>query len=491
MPIFFRWCGINPGMQLSDENLNIPVRLFLPAIFILFVVVVMSAFIAWSTWQNLDRDRNNAVKWLLREADALTHVMETDAGAQVRGGKEITTALEQLMITMGTAENMAYIYCLDSRTGKVYSPPAHQNRPHVTAHAMKSLGDTHKIIDIHGRIPVLELTRQLVLSNNKAPLKIQNMENRHTRTLPTISSQGNGGGNPSDIHVVMGLTMDLYGEARRADLHHAAIMISILLALGAGAVFFVFVIRKYLEDLSRMQRLQSQVQKNEKFAAIGQLSASVAHEIRNPLSSIRGFAQFFVHLFKDHEEHREYAMIMVKEIDRINGVITDLITFARPLELRRKRVDAKALVRHILRLIEGDSRSRGVVISMEIDDTMAPLFVDEDQMKQVLLNLVINALNALEPGQRITVGGAGKPGDPWGCLWIEDEGPGIPPGDQQRIFNPFFSGGNKGTGLGLAIAGKIVENHGGRLALESPAPGKTKGSRFTISLPMTKKGEAC
>jgi len=455
----------------------------------------MTAFIAWSTWQNLDRDRNNAVKWLLREADALTHVMETDATVQVKEGRDIRFALEQLMVTMATTENMAYLYCLDSRTGEAFYPPAHENRLHtiMKAHAMESLGDTHKIIDIDGSIPVLELTRQLVLSNNKIPLKIQNMENRQTQTqtLPAISIQGNGGGNPSDIHVVMGLTMDLYGEARRADLHHAAIMISILLALGAGAVFFVFVIRKYLEDLSRMQRLQRQVHKNEKFAAIGQLSASVAHEIRNPLSSIRGFAQFFVHQFKDHEEHREYAMIMVKEIDRINGVITDLITFARPLELHRKRVNAKVLVRHILRLIEGDSRSRGVVISMEIDDTMAPLFVDEDQMKQVLLNLVINALNTLEPGQHITVGGAGKSGDCRGYLWIEDEGPGIPPGDQQRIFNPFFSGGNKGTGLGLAIAGKIVENHGGGLAVESPAPGKSKGTRFTISLPMTKKGDAC
>jgi len=455
----------------------------------------MTAFIAWSTWQNLDRDRNNAVKWLLREADSFTHVMETDAGAQLREGREISAALEQLMMTMGSTENMAYIYCLDSRTGTVYYPPAHKNRSHaiMKAHAMKLLGNTHKIIDIDGSTPVLELTRQLVFSNKKTPLKIQNMENSQTQnqTLQTIARQGNRGGNPNDIHVVMGLTMDLYGEARRADLHHAIIMISILLALGAGAVFFIFVIRKYLQDLSRMQRLQRQVQKNEKFTAIGQLSASVAHEIRNPLSSIRGFAQFFIHLFKDHEEHREYAMIMVKEIDRINGVITDLITFARPLKLHRKRVNAKELVRHILRLIEGDSRSRGIVTSMEMDDTMAPLSMDEDQMKQVLLNLVINALNALEPGQHITVGGAGKPGDYWGYLWVEDEGPGIPLGDQQRIFNPFFSGGNKGTGLGLAIASKIVENHGGSLVVESPVPGKTGGCRFTVSLPMTKKGEGC
>jgi signal transduction histidine kinase len=474
-------------MQLSDENLNIPVRLFLPAIFILFVVVVMTAFIAWSTWQNLDRDRNNAVKWLLREADALTHVMETDAGAQLREGRNIRSALEQLMVTMGATENMAYIYCLDARTGKVFYPLAHKNR--AKAHAMELLGNTHKIININGSIPVLELTRQLFLSNNKIPLKIQDTDN--FQTLPAISSQGNLEGNHSDIYVVMGLTMDLYGEARRADLHHAAIMISILLALGAGAVFFVFVIRKYLKDLSRIQSLQRQVQQNEKFAAIGQLSASVAHEIRNPLSSIRGFAQFFVHLFKDHEEHREYAMIMVTEIDRINGVITDLITFARPLKLHGKMVNAEALVHHVLRLIEGDSRSRGVVISMEIDETMAPLFMDEDQMKQVLLNLVINSLNALKPGQHITVGGTGKIGDSWGYLWVEDQGPGIPPGDQQRIFNPFFSAGNKGPGLGLAIAGKIVENHGGRLALESPAPGKTGGCRFTISLPMTKKGDEC
>jgi len=477
-------------MRLSDENLNIPVRLFLPAIFILFVVVAMTAFIAWSTWQNLDRDRNNAVKWLLREADALTHVMETDANVQVKEGRDIRFALEQLMVTMATTENMAYLYCLDSRTGEAFYPLAHENRLHtiMKAHAMESLGDTHKIININENTPILELTRKLLISNKRL---LKNQDTKTLQRLPDMSPQGGVEGRHSDIHVVMGLTMDLYGEARRADLHHAAIMISILLALGAGAVFFVFVIKKYLKDLSRMQRLQRQVHKNEKFAAIGQLSASVAHEIRNPLSSIRGFAQFFVHQFKDNQEHREYAMIMVKEIDRINGVITDLITFARPLELHRKRVNAKTLVRHILRLIEGDSRSKGGVISMEIDDTMAPLFVDEDQMKQVLLNLVINALNALKPGQHITVGGAGKPGDCRGYLWIEDEGPGIPPGDQQRIFNPFFSGGNKGTGLGLAIAGKIVENHGGRLALESPVPGKTGGCRFTISLPMTKKGDAC
>ena len=472
-------------MPFSNENFNVPVRLFLPAVFILFVVVVMTVFIAWSTWQNLDRDRNNAVKWLLREGDALTHVMETDAGAQIKEGRDIRFALEQLMETMGTTENMAYIYCLDSRTGDVFYPPAHKSIYQATMknHALGSLKENHKIIDINEKAPVLELTRQLFLSN-KSFLTVQTND---FQSIPPISPQEQVEGSPNTIFLVMGLTMDLYGEARRADLHHAAIMVSILLALGAGAVFFVFVIRKYLKDLSRMQNLQRQVQKNEKFAAIGQLSASVAHEIRNPLSSIRGFAKFFVHLFKDHDENREYAMIMVKEIDRINGVITDLITFAKPLTLHRKMVSAKGLARHILRLIEGDFRSRGIVVSMEMDDTLTALFVDEDQMKQVLLNLVINALNVLEPGQHIIVGG--KADNLMGHLWIEDEGPGIPQENQHRIFNPFFSGGNKGTGLGLAIASKIVENHGGTLVLESPVPGKTKGCRFTISLPMTRQGD--
>ncbi len=473
-------------MQLSDEKLKIPVRLFFPAVFILVVVVMMTVFIAWSTWQNLDKDRHNAVKWLLREADALIHVMYTDAVAGIRDKKPLRETLETLMETMGATENMAYIYCLDSAHGVLFTPPGSQGSssdaivPPVTA----LLEEGYKIRNIKGGTPILELTKKLFLSGTPSPW---NGENKGP--APSFPDIAVGLDGRQDVYIVMGLNMDLYEEARRADIHHAGIMIAILLALGAGAVFFVFVIRNYLKDLARMQRLHRQMQKNEKFAAIGQLSARVAHEIRNPLSSIRGFARFFVHLFQDQDEHREYAVIMVKELDRINGVITDLITFARPLTLNRKRLEAKHLVRHIFSLIEGDLRSREVNLTMAMDEKMSPLFMDEDQMKQVLLNLVINALNVLEPGQCITVGGNAEMADAWGYLWVEDEGPGIAPGDQEQIFNPFFSGGNKGTGLGLAIAGKIVENHGGTLAVESPVPGKKGGCRFTIALPMTNAEE--
>ncbi|WP_170923800.1 two-component system sensor histidine kinase NtrB [Desulfocicer vacuolatum] len=448
----------------------------------------MTVFIAWSTWHNLDRDRNNAVKWLLREADALIHIMKNDVRAQMKKGQRIKPALEQIMKTMGTTENVAYIHCFNPRTGAVFPPPVHGNKilTSLTNKNVGLFGNGYKIININDNRPILELTRPLISLNENA-LRSEDIKNDQ---LPDAGSfQGQMEKNDGDIHVVMGLTMDLYKAAGRADFHHAVIMISILLALGAGAVFFVFIIKKYIEDLSRMQRLKEQVQKNEKFVAIGQLSAGVAHEIRNPLSSIRGFARFFVHHFEDHEENREYAMIMVKEIDRINGVITDLITFARPLALHQKMVDVKPLVGHVLRLIEGDFRSRGAVISMAIDEHMPPLFMDEDQMKQVLLNLLINALNVLDAGQKIIVGGAVKKDGSRGYLWVEDEGPGIPIGDHQCVFDPFFSGGNKGTGLGLAIANKIVENHGGILTLESPVPGKPKGCRFTMSLPMTNKGD--
>ena len=483
---FFRWCDINPGMNLSDENLKIPVKLFLPAGFILMVVVVMTVFIAWSTWQNFDRDRHNAVKWLLREADALIHVMHTDASARIKIGQSFKKTVEQIMVTVGATENIAYLYCMNVRTGEVYLPSGGQSTPFemMKSHDMVPLQESHIIREIKGSIPILHLIRKFFLSDTSSqwPGETTGLDQSLAAISPGVDGR-------EDLYVVMGLNMDLYQEARQADLHHAGIMIAILLALGAGAVFFVFVIRNYLKDLAHMQHLQRQVQKNEKFAAIGQLSASVAHEIRNPLSSIRGFAQFFVHLFKDHEEHREYAMIMVKELDRINGVITDLITFARPLKLKLKMVLAADLVRHIFRLMEGDASSRGVGIFMAIEESMPPLVVDEDQMKQVLLNLVINALNVLVPGQHITLGGRGRSGDAWGYLWVEDEGPGIAFGDHQQIFNPFFSGGNKGSGLGLAIARKIVENHGGTLAVESPAPGKKKGCRFTITLPMTTQGQ--
>lgn len=237
-----------------------------------------------------------------------------------------------------------------------------------------------------------------------------------------------------------------------------------------------------LRDLREIKRLEAQVRRSEKLAAIGKLAAAVAHEIRNPLSSIRGFAQFLGHILKDRPRDREYAAVMVKEVDRINRVVTDLITFARPQETEPSPVDLPELVDHVIRLIEGDARSGNVTVQQRLPDVMPKVLLDDGQMTQVLLNLCLNALQAMNGGGELTVGA--ETDNRGGLIfWVADDGPGIPREHHDRIFDPFFTTREKGTGLGLAIVQKFVENHHGGIRIESPPPGKDRGCRFSISIP--------
>jgi two-component system sensor histidine kinase HydH len=235
-----------------------------------------------------------------------------------------------------------------------------------------------------------------------------------------------------------------------------------------------------LRDLREIKRLEARVRRHERLAALGRMAASVAHEIRNPLSSIRGFAQFLGHQLRDRPRDQEYAGIMVKEIDRINGVVTDLLTFARPLETEPVPTDPAELIDHTLRLVEGDAAARQVTLRREVGADMGAVGLDANQMTQVLLNLCLNALQSVSEGGTVTVGAGRNEGV---RFWVSDDGPGIPEADRRRIFDPFFTTREKGTGLGLAIVQKIAEAHGGEVRIESPDPASGHGCRFTVHLP--------
>ncbi|MGA8017247.1 MAG: ATP-binding protein [Desulfobacterales bacterium] len=242
----------------------------------------------------------------------------------------------------------------------------------------------------------------------------------------------------------------------------------------AGAVII-------LRDLTEIKRLQEKVQRSERLAAIGELAAGVAHEVRNPLSSIRGFAQFLGHVLEDKPDEREYAEIMVKEVDRINNVVTNLLSFARPVKPDLVPTDLPKLLDHTVRLVEEDARLRKVNIRLSTSNGLKKIYVDGNQITQVMLNLILNALQAVDAGGNIKVEARMDDSDRL-KLSVEDDGPGIPPGNANKIFDPFYTTREKGTGLGLAIVHMIVENHGGEINLVSPVPGKGKGCRITIDL---------
>ena len=237
-----------------------------------------------------------------------------------------------------------------------------------------------------------------------------------------------------------------------------------------------------LRDLSEIKRLEHQVQRTEKLAAIGRLAAGVAHEIRNPLSSIRGFAYLLGKNNGKMTPEKEYADVMVREIDRINHVVTDLLNFARPMEPEPASTDIIDLVEHVVALVSTDANDHRVDIVVDCDNHLVPIMVDPNQVTQALLNLILNAVNAMGRGGRIDIQIRARNAGDGVCVQVEDDGPGIPPERLEKIFDPFYTTRDNGTGLGLAIVKKIVESHDGKVLVASPPPGKQRGTRVSLVL---------
>jgi two-component system sensor histidine kinase HydH len=189
------------------------------------------------------------------------------------------------------------------------------------------------------------------------------------------------------------------------------------------------------------------------------------------------------HSLKDKPQEKEYAETMVTEVDRINKVVTDLLTFARPMTVEISPTDITELIEHSVRLVEADALSHDINIQMKISN-LTKLPLDANQMTQTLLNLLLNALQASPPKGNIEIGAELDASDSRLHLWIIDEGPGIPNNLIEKIFEPFYTTHEKGTGLGLAIVHKIVENHNGEIRVNSPPKGMTRGCCFSIFIPI-------
>jgi two-component system sensor histidine kinase HydH len=246
---------------------------------------------------------------------------------------------------------------------------------------------------------------------------------------------------------------------------------------GAGGAIMGAVI--ILRDLREIRELQERVRRSERLASLGRLASGVAHEIRNPLSSVKGFAQYFRDKFEGGSEDKSYAEIMIKEVERLDRVITQLLDFARPQTLRRHPYSLSLILEHPLRLIQPGLEESGIkLITSQFPDNK--INVDSDQIGQALLNIFLNAMDSMERGGELRVHILPKPERRGVEIWISDTGTGIRKEDITRIFDPFFSTKKKGTGLGLAITAKIIEAHGGEVFVESE---EGKGTTFKIHLP--------
>jgi signal transduction histidine kinase len=217
-----------------------------------------------------------------------------------------------------------------------------------------------------------------------------------------------------------------------------------------------------VENSEEFERLRER----DRLAALGEMSAGLAHEIRNPLGAIKGAAQV-LDPQSFPEETRELLGVIVEEVERLNAVVSQFLEYARPMKPNLVRTDLNGVILRTLKLFAEEERSQHVDIKTHLDERLPEIMADADQIRQILLNLLLNAVDAFgdKPGKidittRVLSSGRGADLIE---LRVRDNGPGIEPENLRRIFVPFFTTKQKGTGLGLAICQRIMTAHGGRI----------------------------
>lgn len=244
-----------------------------------------------------------------------------------------------------------------------------------------------------------------------------------------------------------------------------------------------------LEDLSEIKAMEAERRRLDRLAALGEMSAVVAHEIRNPVAGIAAGIDYLTRKVAKDSPEFEGAVMIRGEIQRVNRILEDILFVARPTRLKLSSEDVAQIIEDVLLRCQAQIKESRVVVTPNYANNLPRLSVDRQRLEQVFSNLIINATQAMPQGGQLSLqiqpasSQNGKFTDEV-IIVISDTGPGIPAETQQQIFEPFFTTKTRGTGLGLTVARRIVEEHGGTIGIESEAD---CGTRFTIRLPVTRR----
>jgi PAS domain S-box-containing protein len=246
----------------------------------------------------------------------------------------------------------------------------------------------------------------------------------------------------------------------------------------AGTIVGAYVIFK---DVTNLRSLEQQVQRSDRLAMIGQIAAGTAHEIRNPLTSIKGFLQVLNSTFQEKQmaKEREFTQIMLMEIDRINDLVNEFLLLSKPKNISLNEVDVAAVFREILPIINNEAILHGVTVHYESSGPLPKIIADRELLKQVYLNICKNGIEAMAEGGHLTISEKVDYAEKKIHIEFHDTGPGIPVFLIDKIFDPFFTTKPNGTGLGLSVVQRIVHDMGGTVR----ASCKGFGTTFTVSIP--------
>jgi signal transduction histidine kinase len=244
-----------------------------------------------------------------------------------------------------------------------------------------------------------------------------------------------------------------------------------------------------LEETNRqLRRAEDEARRSERLAALGQLSAGLAHEIRNPLGVIKGSAEMLTKKLQATQPlESELAGYISSEVNRLNALVARFLDFARPQHVDLKPLQVSSLVDHCLESVQAQLSDTTITVERHYADKLPEIQADEQLCERIFVNLILNAYQAMaaeEGGRRgtlrISIAPESPPGKPGVGVSIQDTGPGVPPDLREQIFNPFFTSKKDGVGLGLSIVAKIVDDHRGWIRLDTDSG---SGARFHVFLP--------
>jgi two-component system sensor histidine kinase HydH len=567
--------------------------LYLPAWTIVAAVVILLVVIAISTYRNMSRETGRMEDSLLREGLLITRTIEAGVRADFTSLSPDVQRLQKLLEDISRQPEVSSIVIFNNQ-GEVIAASRAAVAPGDAireASSLRLLLNEKGVVtryrpSVDGEAKAFEIVLPFRPSSGGAPSRLSDSGEKGDEVR-----EGSLHRWASDKMIAIDIKLSSFEAVRRQDMHHTLLMAAILVALGTGALYFIFIVQNYylvnrtlgqmksytenvvesmvdglvsvdqegrivtlnrqaldiigsgrntlegrkiteilgdgigaflsatggqkfvrdreiefrqkpeggiplsvsvdggqemgavlmIRDLREIRLLQEKVARAERLASLGRLAAGMAHEIRNPLSSIRGLAQYFVKRFSGQPEEQGYASVMVKEVDRMNRVISELLDFARPKEPHRESCALETVAEQALKLLEQDLKMHKIVVTRNVEAGIPPILADRDQITQVFINLLLNAMESMTEKREIRIDIRRSDSPPAVEILIVDTGEGISKADLEKIFEPFFSRKRKGTGLGLAIVHQIVTGHRGEIGVES-RPGI--GTTFRIRLPL-------
>lgn len=444
-------------------------------------VGVLCCVVVLVTILSVGRNETAMARLLAEKGSALIRAVEgglrtgmrTQVGVQLQAILQEMTSSDILFLAVTMPDGTILAHSKRERVGEVLEVNGHE----ADENLLRALSESSDRHDVRWLVTTMEGHRAFVVYRD---------------FMPPPPRRGGHKGPPQPL-IFLGLDLSPFELTKAQDRNHIFTLAGVVLLFGIASLVALYYAQRARESRRRQKLaegqvrvLEEEVRRKEKMAAIGNLAAGVAHEIRNPLSSIKGYATYFGQRFAPDSEDREAALVMVREVDRLNRVITDLIGLSRPTDVRLAPTEPLSVVEHVLRLLRQDAESHQIFLHLDKPPIPLPLAaMDADRFGQALLNVCLNAIEAMPQGGALTLS-VHLEGKNYVCFQVRDTGTGILPKDMTHIFDPYFTTKGHGTGLGLATVHKILEAHQGEVRVSSRhhSEGPPSGTVFQLILPL-------